>query len=885
MLYPIKVADVELSQPLHDLDGLTGYWRVQALVRLHGIPIGYVNVPITNDRCLASALAHTILNDHGDKLIQTLLTNRLAQGSLQGELTLKDLVAVPSVLDTFWQQQAHYPLVTVAVCTRDRPDDMKLCLSALSKLDYPNLEILVVDNAPTTDSTRNLVEGNYPQVRYVCEPRPGLDWARNRAILEARGEIIAYTDDDVVVDPLWVKALAWVFVENPQVMAVTGLVVPYELETKAQMVFENNGGFGRGFERKWYQVHAGCAMPWHLLVQPGLFGTGANMAYRRQLFNQIGGFDPALDVGTATNGGGDLEMFYRTLKEGQVLVYEPAAIVRHRHRRDYAVLKKQITNNGSVYAYLVCSALRYPDERWTLVKLGIKWIQIWHLRNLVNTLLGVGKLPLDLVLAEAYGCWVGLFTYQKACRDVQKIIQQFGAQEMDLSARSLALSPCKPNPAVAVRTVELSAPIQPIEDIAAYPNVRIYVTWQGSAITYLDINNQYATLSTSRLCAAIVGNLALKLFCLDRPPSSSMQWFLAMADLYDCWLPTPPPQLASPRLPDTVPVSIVVATYDRPHDLPNCLNHLFALRSSRPVEIVIVDNHPSSGITPPIVAKFPNVVLVNEPRQGLAYARNAGILASTGDIIVATDDDVSPPPDWLEKLLAPFVRPDVMAVTGNTLPIQLDTFAQQLFEEWGDGGLGRGFEGFEGSPHWFERTAIHPVPAWKLGATANAAFRATVFHHPDIGLMYEPLGPGMPSGVGEDTYLLYKIMKAGFSVVYEPSAFVWHRHRRDLPALRRQLYNYSKGIVSYQLTTLLNDRDQRALKMLFRDLPGWHIQRIRQRFQKQSHHPIPLSLVEIWGHLAGPWSLWRSHQRVRAEGKSGIYIPVAERPTHQSTSP
>jgi GT2 family glycosyltransferase len=668
-----------------------------------------------------------------------------------------------------------------------------------------------------------------------------------------------------------------VFVENPDAMAVTGLVVPYELETEAQVLFEKNGGFGRGFERKWYQVHTGCPMPWHLLVQPGMFGTGANMAYRRQLFSQIGGFDPALDVGTATNGGGDLEMFYRILKEGQVLVYEPAAIVRHRHRRDYAVLKKQITNNGSVYAYLVCNALRYSDERWTLFKLGVKWIQIWHFHNLINTLLGVGKLPLDLVLAEAYGCWTGLFTYQKACRMAKKITQELGALDVDLLPRSLALKPLKPNPAVAVRTVELTTAIQPLEDITTYPNVRIYITWRGSPISYIEINNQYAILSASRLCAAIVGNLGLKLLYLDRPLSQSMQWNYAMAALYDCWLPKPPTQLASPALPEVVPVSIVVATYDRPNDLPNCIHHLLAQRSPRPVEIVIVDNHPSSGITPPIVAQFPSVVLVTEPRQGLAYARNAGIIASTGDIIIATDDDVSPPPDWLEKLLAPFARPEVMAVTGNTLPIQLDTIAQQLFEEWGDGGLGRGFEKFEGNDHWFERSAVYPVPAWKLGATANAAFRATVFNHPDIGLMYEPLGPGMPSGVGEDTYLLYKIMKAGFSVVYEPSAFVWHRHRRDLPALRRQLYNYSKGIVSYQLTTLLNDRDQRALRMLFRDLPGWHVHRIRQRFQKQSRHPIPLSLLEIRGHLAGPWSLWRSHQRVRAEGKSGTYIPPAQR--------
>ena len=90
--------------------------------------------------------------------------------------------------------------------------------------------------------------------------------------------------------------------------------------------------------------------------------------------------------------------------------------------------------------------------------------------------------------------------------------------------------------------------------------------------------------------------------------------------------------------------------------------------------------------------------------------------------------------------------------------------------------------------------------------TANAAFRTSMFHDPQIGLMDEALGPGMPSGVGEDTYLFYKVLKAGYTIVYEPAAWVRHKHRRDLPGLRRQLFGYSKGHVAYHLTTLLSRR-------------------------------------------------------------------------------
>jgi GT2 family glycosyltransferase len=308
--------------------------------------------------------------------------------------------------------------VTVAVCTRDRPTPLADCLAALSGLDYPALDLLVVDNAPSTPATAQLVRRHYPHVRYVCEPTPGLNWARNRAIAEARGDLLAYTDDDVIVDAHWVRALARVFAEQAEVMAVTGLVVPYELETEAQQLFERYGGFGRGFEPRTYRVDRECGertATHH--GGAGRFGTGANMAYRRSVFAHIGPFDPALDVGTVTNGGGDLEMFFRVLQAGHTLAYEPSALVRHRHRRDYAQLRIQIANNGiGFYAYLVCSALHYRDERWALARLGLWWLWWWNIRRLLISLRQPERFPRDLIVAELWGSLRGLGRYQQACR-------------------------------------------------------------------------------------------------------------------------------------------------------------------------------------------------------------------------------------------------------------------------------------------------------------------------------------------------------------------------------------------------------------------------------------------------------------------------------------
>lgn len=315
-----------------------------------------------------------------------------------------------------------------------------------------------------------------------------------------------------------------------------------------------------------------------------------------------------------------------------------------------------------------------------------------------------------------------------------------------------------------------------------------------------------------------------------------------------------------------VPVSIVVATLDRPADLRECLSHLIAQKTNRVVEIIVVDNHPASGLTAAVAADFPMVRLVGEPRRGLAYARNMGFQVSRNAIAVATDDDVLAPPDWLETLLRPFVDSAVMVVTGNIVAHELETPAQRLFEEYG--GLGRGSERRVVDGAWFGgcRTA---VPTWSLGATANAAFRTAIFKDPRVGLMDEALGPGMPSGVGEDSYLFYRVLKAGYSVVYEPAAWVRHKHRRDVPALRRQIYGYSKGHVAHHLTTLIRDHDFRSMINLACLLPAHHLRRALMRVSGHSQYPLSLVALEVAGNLAGPWALWQSRRRVKREGRSG----------------
>jgi GT2 family glycosyltransferase len=832
---------------------------------------------VTAARCSGETLKKSILDELYEDIVRHLLRDALAAPLRSEKLRIGDLVRTPHP-----KCSETYPVVTVAVCTRDRPTDLKRCLDSLALLDFPNLDLLVIDNAPGSDVTERLVCESYPKVHYVHEPRPGLGWARNRAIFESRGEIVAFTDDDVSVDPGWVRALVAVFAEHDDVMAVTGLVVAYELETEAQIFFERYGGFARGFTRMWWRLNSSPGPRW-IKLGTGQFGTGANMAFRRSLFDEIGCFDPALGAGTVTHGGEDLEMFFRVLKNGHTLVYEPNAVARHRHRCKYGDLREQLTNHStSLYSYLVRSAIDYPEERSGLALVGFYWLYGLLIRRWLGSFFRSRGFPRDLAWAELNGGlhWFG--RYKKAKRTVLAIETNHGSTGgSEVRSRKMTVTRSEAQEAVAVRTVDLACPVPGLADVSMYSAVRIFVFWKNYPLGSVEIANDHQSVSATRLRDAIVDGLGSKL--LEPDEESSRDLVGSLAD--------PGPQrplsegpvrsgTSDNRLPANVAVSVVVATRDRPDDLRECLRRLKTQDSPRQVELVIVDNNPASGLTPPVIAEFPDVLLVSEPKEGLAYARNSGINACKGQIIVTTDDDVRVPIDWLEKLVAPFVRSDVMIVTGNVLPLEQNTTAQRLFEVYG--GLGKGFEGFEAHQAWFGSFRGQAVPIWKLGATANAAFRPAIFSHPRIGLLDETLGPGTPTGVGEDTYLFYKTLKAGYALVYEPAAYVWHNHREDLAGLRQQLYRYSKGHVAYHLTTLFRDHDFRALLNLCVHLPAWRIKQIiktvRDRLLgRKNVYPLALVWLEIAGNLAGPWSLWRSWRRVRRDGRSHPYIPVSRR--------
>lgn len=860
----IAVRDVELTRPLGDIVGLDGYVWSLLLVRFRGVPVDYLTAPVEAGVVRGSTIRELVARNCRKTLPRLMMENLLSQ-PIAPDASLADLHAARP-----FDFPGPWPRVSVCVCTRDRPLDLKRCLDSLLALDYPDLELLVIDNAPTTPESEQLVTRDYPTVRYVREPRPGLDWARNRAVHEASGELIAYADDDVVVESGWVRALAAAFMEDPAVMAVTGLVLPYELETEAQIRFELQHGFGRGFQR----LYAGINLPLGELASTrfagiGLYGTGANMAYRRSVFDKIGLFDPALDVGTITNGGGDLEMFFRVIKGGYALAYEPTAAVRHRHRPGYAKLFEQIANDGvGYYSFLARCFVHFPEERAGLLRAGLWWLLYWSTQRMVVNQLRGHHVVRDLARVEFAGSFRGMTRYSRSRR---KALALAGTHEYhgDRLGDSKQVDAARAA-SVAVRSVDIGT-LTPIEDVLEYPKTLVFVEFAGQVIGSVEIANLYDVISLRQLRTRVAQWLWLPILERLTGLRGEAAVDVLMASVLDRGAVRAPHRaLAAAPASPTLSVSVVVNALERPEDLRLCLRSLLSQRTQRAVEIVVVNNHPDSAATQRVVQAFPNVKLVNESRRGAAYARNCGIAHSTGDVVVTTDDDVIAAPDWLERLLSPFSRPEVSVVTGAMLPAELETVSQQLFERQRHPRL---HSAFEVDHAWFSREG-RAAPTWTLGATTNAAFRAQLFREPNVGLLSEALGPGTPAGDGEDSYLFYRILKAGHVMVHEPAAIVWQRHGRKMAALRRRVFDAAKGHVAYQLHTVLCDRDLRALRHLIGTLAPFRVRQLlrilRNELRGTNEEPLLLAMIQLAGNVAGPVELLRSYGRVLRLGRSVV---------------
>ncbi len=217
--------------------------------------------------------------------------------------------------------------VTAVVCTYNRCTSLQDTLHSLvTQRVSPGvaLDILVIDNN-STDETKQVVDRWTTQsawpVRYVVEPSQGIAYARNRGLLSAQGDIVAYIDDDAIADPRWIESLVACFNATDADM-VGGKIAPLWLTARPGWLADDLMGPITAFD-------LGSARRQCTKTQEAFLTT--NCALRRASATRFGIFDVTLGRrGTRWVGGEDFELFIRWLKQGATIVYEPTARVQHK---------------------------------------------------------------------------------------------------------------------------------------------------------------------------------------------------------------------------------------------------------------------------------------------------------------------------------------------------------------------------------------------------------------------------------------------------------------------------------------------------------------------------------------------------------------------------
>jgi glycosyltransferase involved in cell wall biosynthesis len=338
--------------------------------------------------------------------------------------------------------EARLPFISVVIPTAfQRVDLLARCVAAVCAQEYPSFEVIVSDNRPDdgperADHWRRLMAD--PRVTVLAEPLTGSSAARNRGIEVARGEIVAFLDDDAVPVPGWLLAVGRRFALEPETDAVTGLLLPHELETPAQVLFERSGSkVAHRYERlsleggpvvrrpgaprrgrfeitAWHPERPDTPAENYLIYRVGRFGMGANMSFRTEVLRRLGGFDVAMGIGTPSLGGVELHFFVRMLFAGGRLTFDPEVVMHHTHIREYDELRRKLYSYGCGYTAML-TALVLAQPRHLIGLSGNAWQALRLFGRKFFTERGAaaaeGYFPADLSRAEMRGFAIGPWRY------------------------------------------------------------------------------------------------------------------------------------------------------------------------------------------------------------------------------------------------------------------------------------------------------------------------------------------------------------------------------------------------------------------------------------------------------------------------------------------
>lgn len=333
-------------------------------------------------------------------------------------------------------------------------------------------------------------------------------------------------------------------------------------------------------------------------------------------------------------------------------------------------------------------------------------------------------------------------------------------------------------------------------------------------------------------------------------------------------------EVAAPLPATTRLITVVVATRNRPESLARCVRSL--LRSEHvELNVLVVDNDPADDRTEAVVRSFADarVRCVREDRRGTSRGRNRGLVEAVGrgdGLVAFTDDDVEVDLGWAGRMAAALSEPGVACVCGPVFAARLDTPAQLIADEalgWCKGLARRRFSLAEPP----RDSAVFPFSPGLFGVGANLGVDASVALK--LGGFDAALGPGTPSRGGEDCEFMIRLVLAGHTLSYEPSAYVWHHHRPSIDGLSDQLDGYALGLGGF-LAKIMLDPVGRAAAVRRVPAAVRQLWRIRAR-EVASEVPGSPGRRKLRALTLGPAAYLRARHRVR---RAGGTVPALVRP-------
>ncbi|MEN3279124.1 MAG: hypothetical protein V7607_264 [Solirubrobacteraceae bacterium] len=370
LVTPAAVRIVDLDAPLADLalwsERLGAPYRsLLAIARLDGEPLGAVTLALSTDGRVSSGwLAEVIRRE---------LESELRDALEHWGLDLPDPLPSDGIVRTSRERAARRTTrrsVSVVVTTCGAPAALERCLRSVLTCDYPDFEVIVVENRPRSRATARLLDEQFedePRLRYVEEARGGVSRARNAGLTHATGDVVVFTDDDVTFDPMWIRRCA-AALDRSDVDCVTGLILPLELETEAQLRFERCACLGKGFRRQVFSLPEGRVTHSFFFFRPGAIGAGVNTALRTDVARELGGFDATLGAGTPALGGEDVDLYARLLRAGHTVVYDPSAVVWHEHPDAAPRVRRRPLRRGTALGAALTKQLIAGPERFALLR-------------------------------------------------------------------------------------------------------------------------------------------------------------------------------------------------------------------------------------------------------------------------------------------------------------------------------------------------------------------------------------------------------------------------------------------------------------------------------------------------------------------------------------